>query len=248
MMHTVAYELSGSEASLTALTPVPDGTVRVTGNDILVPSKMNNVAWIAATINSAVATLRAELQTPSLRALFNFDISPINNGLVFGSLPRYVPMWDSPLPLVETEPMDFFVQNGAAVMNRGIVTLCDGPIKPVAGKIFTIRATGSAALVTATWVNTSITFSQTLPFGTYQVVGFRAWGTNLVAARIFFVGSAFRPGVPAVNLEDNNEWPKFRYGNSGVWDQFLSLVPPTVDCLGVTDSSQVFFLDLIKTS
>src|SRR5215470_15918724 len=115
MMHMVAYETSASDAALTAITPVPDPTLRVTGNDILVPPQLPNIVLAAATINSVAATLRAEVQSPSLRATLNFDISPINNGLVFGSLPRMNRLWSTPLPLVGGEPLDVFVQNGAAV-------------------------------------------------------------------------------------------------------------------------------------
>lgn len=248
MFHLLAYETSASLAALTSITPVPDGTVRVSGNDVYVPSQVNNIIMAAAMINSATATLRAQIQAPSLRALLNFDVNPIVNGLVFGSLPRCQRMWQTPLQLTPNEPLDFYFQNGAAVMNRGLIVLSDGPVRPVAGKIYTIRATGAATLVTATWVNTVLTFSQTLPSGRYQVVGFRAVGANLVAARIFFVGGAWRPGVPAANVSNDNDWPDFRYGNIGVFGEFDNTVPPTVDCLGVTDTTQEFEFDLIKTA
>jgi hypothetical protein len=197
-------------------------------------------------INSAAATLRAEIQAPSLRATLNFDVNPIVNGLVFGSLPRSMRMWQTPLQLNPNEPLEYFFQNGAAVMNRGLIMLADGPISPVKGKIFSVRATGAATLVTATWVNTALTFSQTLPSGRYQVVGLRAQGANLVAARIYASGAAWRPGVYAANLANDNDWPDFRYGNTGIWCEFDNTVPPTVDCLGVTDTTQEFVLDLIK--
>src|SRR5712691_519104 len=135
MLHTIAYELSASEAALTAITPIPDGTVAISGNDIRVPKGMNNIVCAAALINSATATLRAQIQSPLLRSVLNYDISPINNGLVFGSLPRMVKLWQTPLALAELEPLDVFVQNGAAVMNRAFLWLSDGPITPVKGKI-----------------------------------------------------------------------------------------------------------------
>lgn len=247
-MHMIGYETSGSESALTAITPIPDPTLRVTGNDFLVPQGMNNLVLAAAMINSTTATLRAEVQSPSLRATLNMDISPINNGLVFGSLPRIARMFKTPLPLAVNEPLDVFVQNGAAVMNRAFLQLSDGPVQPATGRVYTVRATGAASLTTASWVNTSLTFAQTLPAGTYSLVGLRAWGANLVAARVFFVGSPWRPGVPAVNSEDNNEWGEFRYGGIGTWGSFVNTVPPTIDCMGITDTAQVFLLDLIKTA
>lgn len=244
----VAYETSGSEAALTAITPVPDGTVAVISNDIRVPTGLNNIICATALINSATATLRAQIQTPLLRSVLNFDISPINNGLVFGSLPRLNRMWQTPLALAALEPMDVFVQNGAAVMNRAGIWLADGPIKTVGGKIYTVRCTASASLVTATWVNSALVFQQTLPAGHYQMVGLRSWSANGVLARVFFVGYQWRPGIPMLNAEDNNEWQDFRYGNIGVFGEFDNTVPPTMDFLGVTDTAQVVYMDLIKTA
>lgn len=244
----IGYETSASQAALTAITPIPDPTLRVSGNDFYVPATLNQIILASAIINSAAATLRAQIQSPSLRAGLNFDISPIANGLVYGAFPRCMRLWDTPLQLATNEPLDVYIQNGAAVMNRAFIQLADGPVKTVTGKILTVRATGAATLVTATWVNTALTFSQTLPSGHYQCVGFRALGANLVAARIFFVASPWRPGTLATNLQDNNEWPDFRWGNIGVWGEFDNTVPPTVDCLGITDTSQEFEFDLIKTA
>lgn len=248
MIHTVGYETSASEAALTAITPIPDGTVAVISNDIRVPTQLPNVVCAAAMINSATATLRAQIQTPLLRSILNFDISPINNGLVFGSIPRLNRLWQNPLALAPLEPMDVFIQNGANVMNRAFIWLADGPVRPVTGKIYTVRCTAAATLATATWVNGTLTFQQTLPAGHYQCVGMRAWSANGVAARIFFIGYAWRPGAPMLNTEDNNEWPDFRFGNTGVWGEFDNTTPPSVDFMGITDTAQVVLLDLIKTA
>jgi hypothetical protein len=248
MLHLVGYETSASEAALTAITPIPDPTVRVTGSDILVPNQLNNMVAAAASINSATATLRAQVQSPSLRSTLNFDISPLANGLVFGSLPPINRFWDTPLQLVGGEPLDVFVQNGAAVMNRAFIWLSDGPVNGVTGKIYTVRVTAAATMATATWVNGTLTFGQTLPYGVYNCVGARFWSANGCAARIFFVGYPWRPGVLMGNAEANNEWQDFRFGNSGVWGNFNSTTPPTVDFMGITDTAQVGFLDLIKVA
>lgn len=247
MIHTVAYELSGSEAALTALTPVPDPTLRVSGNDFFVPADLNSIVYAAAAINSAAATLRAQIQSPSLRSTLNYDISPLANGLVFGSTPARVNLFNNPLAVAPNEPLDVFVQNGAIVMNRAILWLADGPIKPTQGKIYTVRATLSITLATATWVNGALTFGQTLPAGHYQTVGARVWSANGVAARIFHVGAKYRPGVLMPNAEANVEWGDFRFGNCGVLGEFDNTTPPSFDVLGVTDTAEVVYLDLIKT-
>lgn len=249
MFTTVAYESTASLATLAAITPVPDPTVAVIGNDIRVPVQLPNMLLAAGMINSTLGTPRVQVVTPSLRALVPFDISPISLALTFGSDLYLLPMWNTPVPLVGLEPMDVFVQNGASVVNRAIIWLSDGPAKQTTGKIYSIRATASATLATATWVNSgALTFASTLPTGHYQVVGFRSFSANQVASRIFFVGYPWRPGTIAATSDNTSMSYYFRYGTLGVWGDFDNTVPPTVDILGVTDTAETMIFDLVKTS
>ena len=249
MFTLVGYETSASEAALTAITPIPDGTVAVISNDIRVPAALPNILGASAIINSAAATLRAQLVTPSLRAVVPFDLAPITNGLVYPGTPGFNQLFFAPVPLVGLEPMDLFVQNGAAVMNRGFIWLGDGAVKPTTGKIYTVRATAAATLVTATWVNSgALTFASTLPTGHYQIVGARSWSANQVAFRFFVPSYAWRPGGLAGTAESTQEWPLFRYGNIGVWAEFDNTVPPTIDFMGITDTAETVYIDLIKVS
>lgn len=245
-IHVAGYETSASNAALTAITPIQDGVVQIQGNDILVPAICNQLGYAVGMINSAAATLRVQLTSPSLKAFVPIDISPIVNGLVQPAVPLAMRWIDAPVPLVTAEPLDTLVQNGAAVMNRAFVWFTDGPWKPVTGTTYSIRFTAAATLVTATWVNSAITFATALPAGNYKVVGLRVVSTNGVAARLFFKGSFFRPGTPVVTVDGNNEWPDFRWGNSGVWDQFNNITPPSVDVMGITDTAQIGYLDIIK--
>lgn len=245
-MNVVGYETTGSLAALTAITPIPDPTVQVNGNDILVPTGMTNVCFASAAINSAAATLRAQLRSPSLLALVPFDISPIANGLVWPTLWLGQALWAAPLQLVATEPLDALAQNSISVVNRVFVHFCDGPLKPVTGKIYSVRFTSASSLVTASWVNSSLTFSTILPAGNYQVVGMRLWSANGVYARFVFKGSIWRPGVPMQTAEANQDWSTFRWGNAGVFDQFNNITPPSIDVMGVTDTAQTGSMDFIK--
>lgn len=244
--HLAGYETSASEAALTAITPIPDGVVQIQSNDILVPTTCNQVGYCAAMINSSAATLRVQLTSPSLKAFVPIDVSPIANGLVFPGPAVAMRYMYAPVPLVTAEPLDVLVQNGAAVMNRAFVWFTDGPAKPISAQTWTLRFTASASLVTATWVNSAITFATSLPAGNYKVVGLRVVSTNGCAARLFFKGSFFRPGVPVVAADATNEWSDFRWGNTGVWDQFNNITPPSVDVMGITDTAQIGYLDIIK--
>lgn len=248
MHHLAAWGQSSDLAGvLTALNAVQDPVLTTSGADIRVPKELPFIIGQAALLGNATPA-RAQISSPSLRAMVNLDIEPIVGALVFGSFPEQLVHPDSPIPVVANESLNFNAQatGGVATENYGLAWLADGPQQAVKGAIYTVRATAAVTLAANTWVNGNLTFAQTLPAGSYQVVGMRARGTNLVAARLVFVGGQWRPGVAAVNALGNVDPWAFRYGGLGVWGQFDNTTPPTVDCLGVTDSAQTFDLDLIK--
>lgn len=245
-VNVVGYETSVSAAALTTITPIPDPTVQINGQDVLVPPGLNNICSASAMINSAVAPLRVQLRAPSLLAVVPIDVLPIANGLVWPTLWTGQIVWDVPYPLVVAEPLDVLVQNGAAVMNRAFVHFCDGALKPVTGKIYSIRFTASSSTLTAQWVNSSVIFSTVLPAGNYQVVGLRLWSANGVYCRLVFKGSIWRPGVPMQTTEAAQDWPTFRWGNAGIFDTFNNITPPSIDVMGITDTAQTGVMDLIK--
>lgn len=248
MFHLSAFEQSVDPAlALMAINAVREEQFFTSGVDLRVPSALPFVVGAAATINDA-SLARAQLQSPSLRVKTNLDIEPIVQGLVFGSAPE-TSLWpETPVPVAPDEALNFAVQSdpAAAAIHRGFVFLSDGPQAPVAGEMFTIRATSGITLVTGTWVNGNLTLSQTLPAGRYAVVGMRARGTNLVAARLLFSEQVSRPGVLAVNAIGDLDLYWTRFGRMGEWGQFPHTIPPTVDCLGVTDTAQVYLLDLVR--
>ncbi|MAH48063.1 hypothetical protein CMI37_19730, partial [Candidatus Pacearchaeota archaeon] len=153
----------------------------------------------------------------------------------------------NPIQLDRLEALQCQLLNnpGSAAQSYHGVWLSDGALAPVNGDIRTIRATLAISLVVTGWTNGAITFPVSLKAGRYQVVGMRCVSTNGVFARLVFPGQAWRPGVPIVNDEVDRDAPLFRNGAAGVWGEFDSASPPTVDAIGVTDSSQELFLDLI---
>lgn len=250
MFHIVAYEQSIDQGgALTAINAIREEVIFTSGVDIRIPKALPFVIGAVVMVNDA-SLARAQIQTPTLRQLANLDIEPIVQGLVLGSPPENMLWPETPVPLTPDEAMNFAIQAdpAAPVINRGLVWLADGPQSPVKGNIFTVRATSAITLVTGTWVNGSLTFGQTLPAGRYQVVGMRTRGTNLVASRLVFPEQVARPGAAAVNaIPDLDVWYA-RYGRMGVWGEFPHTNPPTVDCLGVTDTSQVHLLDLLRVA
>lgn len=251
MQHLVAYyEAVDGANTLQPIAAVPDAILYVVGDQVRVPNELAFAAGGVMLTNATTVT-QAQLRTPTLREVFYPSLSPIIVTLGLTAITYDLAVQpDNPMALTGLEQMEVWqnTDNAGASTQYAFVFLQDGPVQPVKGPMFTIRATGAATLVSSAWVNTQLTFDQQLPVGDYQVVGMRAVGTNLRAARLVFQGYAWRPGVIASATEGSGNFPIFRFGRSGVLGTFNNNVPPTVDCIGDTDTAQVFYLDLIKVS
>ena len=250
MFHLAAwYESIDPGGALTPIAAIVDQSVFTSGDVIRVPNAMPNIVGQAALADDASAAA-AQVQSPSLRAMVNLDIEPMVAGAVFGDPPEVLFHPLSPISVVADEPITFAINSdpAAAEDHYGLVWFGDGPQVPVPGNIFSVAASSALTLAAGSWVNGTLLFGQTLPLGRYTIVGMRARGTNLVAARLVFVGGAFRPGVPAVNALGDLDPAVFRYGRHGAFGVFHSNTPPTVDALGVTDTAQSYVFDLIQVA
>ena len=245
----VAYsELPTAGATYDAITAVDDPHVTVSGEDIIVPPELPNVVAVYAIGANLTA---ARLVSPSIRALVPIDIAPFDRASTPSDVARVCDYRVNPIPLVGEEALNVQASNDAAAGSEtrvsAIVILSDGPITPVTGKIFTVKATASETLTAYEWTNAAITFTQDLPAGKYQIVGMRAESAGLIAARLVIPGYSWRPGVIGRTSSYQPDIEIFRRGNFGVFGEFAHNRPPTVDFLSSSaDTSEVVYLDLIK--
>lgn len=228
---------------------VVDPHLTVFGDEIRVPQFAPNLMAMAV-LSAATTLTSARLEAPSFLTRVYPDIEPLVNALKFGDPPQVIcdPKRITVLEVDEDLRLAINSADAGVVREYGLVWFCDGPPQPVQGEVFTIRARTSIALSAGEWVNGPIIFEQTLPVGRYNVVGMRARGANLVAARLVPIGAHHRPGVPAVPDLGFRDQQAFRHGNLGVFCQFDSTTPPTVDALGETDTAQEYILDLQRVS
>tara|TARA_B100000470_G_scaffold220172_1_gene208201 strand:- start:131 stop:895 length:765 start_codon:yes stop_codon:yes gene_type:complete len=254
MMHLVAYYSSVDPAgAYTALNAVQDPAINTRGTDVRIASEIPFIFGAAGLTAAAVYT-SSQLRSPSLRTLNNMFVRPLNNAVTFANPAPVMTFPLNPRGMVTAEDLQFWTDStpgAGAETHYGLVWMSDGPLTPVNGEIFSVGATSASALTVGTWVNSPITFDQALPSGTYQCVGMRAEGANLVASRLVFPGggaNSWRPGCPASTSAFVLEADNFRKGKLNVYGTFRQDNPPTVDNLGITDTAQVLTLDLIKTA
>lgn len=246
--HLVAwYESMASNGALVNVTAVPDPAIFVSGNDVRVPAGLKSMLWAFAG-TSQTGSEYAKISSPTLRLLAPQTLAPLQTGPVSNDENQVLWFADNPRDVTPNESLDaaVFATDATAAATAVIAELADAAPTPAKGKIFTMRATGAAALVAGQWVNTPITFDEVLPAGTYQVVGCQAFGSNLIAARFVFPGAGFRPGLPGCAYVGVSTFRQFMDGNLGVWGEFDSNAPPTLDALGVTDTTQELLLQLIQ--
>lgn len=252
MFTTVGYYESVDQAGLyNPAAAVADQHVRVSGDDIQIPT-LNQVVAIACGVEN-VAAHRARLVSPSLRVRSNFQIQPLNGQAAAAVEPNdahnVVDLRDSPLVLVVGEQLnlELLANPAAPQIQWGVVWLADGPIVPVKGAIFTVRATSATAAVAGSWTNVAIAFEEDLPRGRYQLVGLRPVSAGIIAARAVFVGFGNRPGALGSDSNEDYGHDIWRLGQLGVFGEFEDIEPPTMDVLAVSaDATQEFWMDLIQ--
>jgi hypothetical protein len=225
-----------------------------TGDEIRVPDGLEQLILAAGIVGQT--DTRALLVSPSLRDVFNVDISPLNDGTDGDCLPsvpqRVVDLRSSPIALEAGESLTAETNaNQTDADDQSVLAwLSDGPIVPVTGvPIYALRATAAITAIAGSWTNGALTFLQTIPVGNYQVVGLRGEGVTLVGIRLVFRGGGWRPGVMGSVGRADEAWDGFRNGGMGVFGEFHSTVPPTVDVLcNDADTAQRVILDLVKVS
>ena len=241
------YEDIDPGGALVNIAGIADQALTVTGDDVRVPSELPFLVGAAGLIGDASGA-RCQVSSPSLRRLANIDVAPFPLADVYGDPPEADIHPRNAIQLRGDEALNFLVNSNpaAAELHHGFVWLADGPVPEVSGEVFTVRATAAVTAVVGTWVNGGLTFDQDLPVGNYQVVGMRCEMAGAVAARLVFVGGAWRPGCLAVVSEDDNDLPVFRQGRMGVWGQFHTNTPPTVDfCAASAAVTPAVYLDII---
>jgi hypothetical protein len=234
-------------AAFTQVAATPDpGHVAVIGDEVFIPS-LNHVVAYGCAIDLTVAS-QARFRSPSLleRGIEEY-VDPVASGLTFGADPEIHDLSQNPLQLVKGEGLTFEVNTNPALaaQHYAFSLLSDGVITPVKGRIMTVRFTAAVAQVVTGWTAGAMTLPASLAAGRYQVVGCRVLATNGVFYRLRFPGNPWRPGGVCANAQSDLDHPLFRRGALGVWGEFDNRDLPAIEILGVTDTTQVGWLDLI---
>lgn len=250
MFSIVAFSANANENSvLTNLSAVADPIATTNGNYVYVPNITPNLFGVYAAVGASGTA--AQVLSPSIRNFAPYDVHPFD--LAIDPVDhRAVRLFEaSPIKLVPAEGLEAKTNNtsGSSEQHAVIAFLCDAPLAPVTGQVFTVKCTASITGAKNAWTNGALTFTSSLPAGQYNVVGMSIVGDDIIAGRLVFVGGGSRPGAIATDTDGVIESSKFRFGQLGVWGTFDFRTPPSLDII-ISDAStsQTVYLDLIKAS
>jgi len=243
----VGYSESQDSATLVEIAALADGQhVAVSGDDVFVPSF---ASYLFGYHFMGANFTQGQVQAPSLRTQLLIDVRPGDVADEPAS-PSAVELFPaSPIRLDPNEGLRTLMAEDGAGATRvtAFLWLAPGVITPISGTIYTVRCTGTTTLVAHAWTNGTLTFSQTLRAGRFQVVGARAEAAGLRNFRLVFPGATtYRPGAPGYDAAGDLEDPRFRRGGLGIWGDFDSRLPPSVDYMSASaDTAETVHLDLI---
>ena len=247
--HVSAYSQSENPSTLTQVNALtPDQVLQVRDNSFIA-HKVNKVGMV---VGFAAHLTRLQMQAPSLRKVAQLEIQPIVNAAPAGGNGWGFVSYENPdMDLLELEDGEEFGafatdSNASAEQITVGVRLHDGPVRPVKGRIFSMRVTASTTLTANAWSNCTLTLDQNLPKGNFAVVGARFKSAGALLFRMVFLGQAYRPGGIAEQSDLALDLPLQRFGRLGQWGTFESVNPPTIDVLSTSaDTSEEGVLDLM---
>lgn len=247
MFTLVGFYDATQHDALAAVNGMADPHVRVSGDDIYVPS-LNKLLGVFA---GGISMIECRLQSPSLRRMVNQRITPVYPealpcGSWYGAGAHFHKLM--PRVLDFAEALNAFAKNAGGNDEYVFVWLMDKLDSLPAGELVTIESTLSVTDVVGAWVNGALTFTQTLPAGRYAVAGMRITGGSPVAARLVFPDTSPRPGCMGSQHYYELDIPETRYGNLGSWGEFEHDAPPTCDVAGKGAGALVHYvyLDLVQ--
>jgi hypothetical protein len=135
--------------------------------------------------------------------------------------------------------------------------ILSGPVQ--VGRAFTVHGTGTTTLGASAWTSVAFTLDQTLPPGTYGLIGLRGFSATVKFIRLFpSVPPQWRPGTIGVRAYDSMDpwysraWPTISgkvVAPMGIWAQFPQNVFPQVEFFATSaDTAEEAWFDLVYLS
>lgn len=247
MFHLLAWTADVVTATLTDMTPIPDGIIPISNSHFL-PGDDYDVFWA---LSLGTNLQRTRITTPRLRQVSPVFVRPIQPTLIGSNDVNANWMANMPLRLSrEEEIVVESIQN--AGVNQQLTTIAAigrqrVPVPP--GDEYTIRLTSSTAAAANAWTQIAYTLDSQLPQGRYAVIGSEMFSTNGQAHRFTFDNQFVRPGSPSVAAATHRLPYPFYGTDLGVYGYFVTYSLPRIEVLcNGADATHEGYLRVVKVA
>lgn len=189
------------------------------------------------------------INSPSLRDPFLPHLDPLRVAATVPDVPPVLIYGDDGPTIPANENFSVEASRGTVVASDAYVLLWLSFYRKMApiGPRIKARFTSAVTIAEGTWSVGALTFADTLPAGSYAVVGLSTYGTNLLASRLVFQGGGYRPGVLAQQAQGEWNGPSFPRDLQGEFGRFLNTVQPNIEHFGIgAGTSQIGYMDLVR--
>lgn len=247
MYHTLIYQTQQYGANNVDMTPVTDSWVPIQNGHYLPPEMLRLFGgWFSGTLLSAIT-----LVTPKSRAVVPPRLYPINQLALPPDRPH---IWDrrtNPFTLNAVEEISMQANlGGVAAAQTTAVMFVGNQLEPVPpGDVYSLHGTATTAAVVGAWTQLTVTWDQTIPSGTYTIVGSQHQSTNAIAHRWFFRTSPMRPGFLSINSLGNMTDPSYYFGGWGSLGSFQTTAYPFIEVFcTAADASHDVVMNMVKVA
>lgn len=247
MLHVVAFEEVVGTTANTELDAIIDNIFTRSGDNFL-PQEDWDLVWAAAI---GAELNRARIVSPTNRQITLPFIRPIELAAAPGDDPGVADYRRNPFRIRGLEELAVEATSDTATTDQeyAVLGVTLGMRTAPAGNVFTFRGTSTTAAVANTWTTLTTTWADTLPAGTYAIVGMELIGAGNIAGRLILEDQRFRPGCIAGTGVGNRPSPLFQKGALGEWGRFRSTALPQVQVLcNTTTNAHTVYMDIVRVA
>jgi hypothetical protein len=246
MYHVVGYTANTFGVNNFDMAPIPDDIIAISNGHYLPHMPLQFYGgWLSGTLMSAI-----RLVTPRSRQIVPPPLYPIQGTTLPPDRPHIFDRRNNSFTLNAVEEVSMQVNLGGAANALSYAIMFWGQsLDPVpTGDIYALHGTATTAAVANTWSTVVVTWDQTIPAGTYTIIGSQHVSTNAIAHRWIFKNQILRPGFISQTALTNISDPSVYYGGWGSFGSFNTYTYPSVQVLcNGADAAHDITMFMIKT-
>jgi hypothetical protein len=244
--HVVGYTANTFGVNNFDMAPIPDDIIAISNGHYLphIPLQLYG-GWLSGTLLSAI-----RLVTPRSRQIVPPPLYPIQQATLPPDRPHIFDRRNNSFLLNAVEEVSMQCNLGGAANALTYAIMFWGQsLDPVpTGDIYALHGTSVTAATANAWSTVTVTWDQTIPAGTYTIIGSQHVSTNAIAHRWIFKNQILRPGFISMTSLGNIADPSMYYGGWGSFGSFNTYTYPSVQVLcNGADASHDITMFMIKT-